>query len=217
MTRMVDYASKIKKQLIEFDIDGIKVTVKKALDAKTPPLKLVDALGDAMKVVGDKYESGEFFFSELIMAGETMKEAMSVLQPALKSGDVKSKGKVVIGTVKGDLHDIGKDLVVSLLVAAGIDVVDLGVDVPKEKFVEAVKKEGAKVVGLSALLSTTIVYTKEIVDAFKAAGLRDKVKIIVGGAAATDELVKEMGADACAPDAVLGVRMIENWLTGKAA
>jgi len=214
---MVDYASKIKKQLIEFDIDGIKVTVKKALDAKTPPLKLVDALGDAMKVVGDKYESGEFFFSELIMAGETMKEAMSVLQPALKSGDVKSKGKVVIGTVKGDLHDIGKDLVVSLLVAAGIDVVDLGVDVPKEKFVEAVKKEGAKVVGLSALLSTTIVYTKEIVDAFKAAGLRDKVKIIVGGAAATDELVKEMGADACAPDAVLGVRMIENWLTGKAA
>jgi len=214
---MVDYASKIKKQLIEFDIDGIKVTVKKALDAKTPPLKLVNALGDAMRAVGDKYESGEFFFSELIMAGETMKEAMSVLQPAIKSGDVKSKGKVVIGTVKGDLHDIGKDLVVSLLVAAGIDVVDLGVDVPKEKFVEAVKKEGAKVVGLSALLSTTIVYTKEIAEAFKAAGIRNKVKIIVGGAAATDELAKEMGADACAGDGVLGVRMIEKWLTGKAA
>jgi methanogenic corrinoid protein MtbC1 len=107
--------------------------------------------------------------------------------------------------------------VVSLLVAAGIDVVDLGVDVPKEKFVEAVKKEGAKVVGLSALLSTTIVYTKEIAEAFKAAGIRNKVKIIVGGAAATDELAKEMGADACAGDGVLGVRMIEKWLTGKAA
>ncbi len=209
----MDYSGEIKRQLIEFDIDGIKVTVQKALDDGFPALKVVDTLGDAMKDVGDKYESGEFFFSELIMAGETMKEAMEVLRPALKSEDIKSKGKVVIGTVKGDLHDIGKDLVVSLLVAAGIDVVDLGVDIPAEKFVEAVKSEGATVVGLSALLSTTITYTKEIVDAMVKAGQREKVKIIVGGAAATDELAKEMGADACAPDAVLGVRMIEGWLS----
>jgi len=213
----MDYLEKVKKQLIEFDIDGIKATVQKALEDDVPPLKIVDALGDAMKVVGDKYESGEFFFSELIMAGETMKEAMEVLKPALASGEVKSKGTVVIGTVKGDLHDIGKDLVVSLLIAAGIEVVDLGVDVSKEQFVEAVKSSGATVVGLSALLSTTITYTKEIVDAFKEAGLRDKVKIIIGGAAATDELAKEMGADACAPDAVVGVRMIEQWLTGSAS
>ena len=210
----MDYPEEIKRQLIEFDIDGIKVTVQKALDEDFPPLKIVDALGDAMRVVGDKYESGEFFFSELIMAGGTMKEAMEVLRPAMAADDIKTKGKVVVGTVKGDLHDIGKDLVVSLLVAAGIEVIDLGVDVSAEKFVEAVKNENATVVGLSALLSTTITYTKEIVDAMKEAGLRDKVSIIVGGAAATDELAKEMGADACAADAVLGVRMIEGWLTG---
>jgi 5-methyltetrahydrofolate--homocysteine methyltransferase len=209
----MDYVAEIKRQLIEFDIDGIKVTVQKALDDKVSPGELVDALGDGMKEVGDKYESGEFFFSELIMAGETMKEAMEVLKPALSSEDVKSKGKVVVGTVKGDLHDIGKDLVVSLLVAAGVEVIDVGVDVPAEKFVDAVKNEGATVVGLSALLSTTITYTKEIVAAIEAAGIRDKVKIIVGGAAATDELAKEMGADSCAADAVLGVRMIEGWLT----
>jgi 5-methyltetrahydrofolate--homocysteine methyltransferase len=209
----MDYVAEIKRQLIEFDIDGIKVTVQKALDDKVSPVELVDALGDGMKEVGDKYESGEFFFSELIMAGETMKEAMEVLKPALSSEDVKSKGKVVVGTVKGDLHDIGKDLVVSLLVAAGVEVIDVGVDVPAEKFVDAVKNEGATVVGLSALLSTTITYTKEIVAAIEAAGIRDKVKIIVGGAAATDELAKEMGADSCAADAVLGVRMIEGWLT----
>jgi len=213
----MDYLEKVKKQLIEFDIDGIKVTVQKALDDGVPALKLVDALGDAMKEVGDKYESGEFFFSELIMAGETMKEAMEVLKPALVTDQVKSKGKVAMGTVKGDLHDIGKDLVVSLLVAAGMEVVDLGVDVPKEKFVEAIQNEGVRVVGLSALLSTTITYTREIVKAIEDAGLRDKVKIILGGAAATDELAKEMGADACAGDAVLGVRMIEEWLTSQPA
>jgi len=209
----VDYAGEIKRQLIEFDIDGIKVTVQKGLDDGVKPLNMVNALGDGMKEVGDKYESGEFFFSELIMAGETMKEAMEILKPAMTADDVESKGKVAVGTVKGDLHDIGKDLVVSLLVAAGIDVVDLGVDVPAEKFVEAVKNEGATVVGLSALLSTTITYTKEIVDAMVEAGVRDGVKVVVGGAAATDELAKEMGADACAADAVLGVRMIESWLT----
>ncbi len=208
----MDYDEVITKQLLEFEIDGIKDSVRKALDEGVRPLELVNILGDAMKEVGDKYESGEFFFSELIMAGETMKEAMEVLKPALTADDVQTKGKVVIGTVKGDLHDIGKDLVVSLLVAAGIDVVDLGVDVTKDKFVEGVKNENAEVVGLSALLSTTITYAKEVVDALKEAGVRDDVKVIVGGAAATDELAKEMGADACAADAVLGVRTIEGWL-----
>jgi methylmalonyl-CoA mutase cobalamin-binding domain/chain len=208
----MDYDEVITKQLLEFEIDGIKDSVRKALDEGVRPIELVNILGDAMKEVGDKYESGEFFFSELIMAGETMKEAMEVLKPALTADDVQTKGKVVIGTVKGDLHDIGKDLVVSLLVAAGIDVVDLGVDVTKDKFVEGVKNENAEVVGLSALLSTTITYTKEVVDALKEAGVRDDVRVIVGGAAATDELAKEMGADACAADAVLGVRTIEGWL-----
>ncbi len=208
----MEYDQKIKNQLLEFDIDGIKDSVQNALDDGVRPIKLVNTLGDAMKDVGDKYESGEFFFSELIMAGETMKEAMEILKPALKGDEVEAKGTVVIGTVKGDLHDIGKDLVVSLLVAAGIDVVDVGVDVSSEKFVEAIKEEDAQVVGLSALLSTTITYTKEVVKAIEEAGLRDRVRIIVGGAAATDELAKEMGADACAGDAVLGVRKVEAWL-----
>lgn len=211
----VEYLSQIKKQLVDFDVEGIKVSVQRALDDSIPAVKVIDALWEGMKDVGDKYESGEFFFSELIMAGKTMKQAMGVLRPTLFSGNIESNGKVVVGTVKGDLHDIGKNLVATLLVAAGIGVVDLGVDVPKEKFVEAVEREGATVIGLSALLSTTIPYTKEIVDAIKDAGLRDKVKIIVGGAAATEELARGMGADAFGADAVIGVRMIKSWLSAQ--
>jgi methanogenic corrinoid protein MtbC1 len=203
----------IKEQLVDFDADGIKTTIRKALDQGANPLEIIDSLWEGMKEVGRRYETGEFFFAELTMAGKTMKEAMRVLRPAFR-GDVASAdgNTVVIGTVKGDLHDIGKDLVVNLLVGGGIRVLDLGVDVPKEKFVEAAQRESARVIGLSALLSTTIIYAREVVDAFKEAGLRDRVKIIVGGAAATEEQAKLMGADAYADDAVTGVSMIRNWL-----
>ena len=136
----MDYLKLIKNQLVEFDVDGIRATIKEALRQGIAPLEIIDSLWEGMKEVGSRYETGEFFFSELTMAGKTMKEAMQVLRPAFRADDVSAKDDVAIGTVKGDLHDIGKDLVVSLLVGGGIGVLDLGVDVPKEKFVQVVPR-----------------------------------------------------------------------------
>jgi 5-methyltetrahydrofolate--homocysteine methyltransferase len=165
-----------------------------------------------MEVVGEKYERNEYFLAELIMAGETMKEGMKTLEPHLKAGELKRVGKVVIGTVRGDLHDIGKNIVATLLSAAGFDVIDLGVDVPPEKFVEAVKENSPDIVGMSALLTTTMVEMEDIIKELKKAGLRDKVKVIIGGAPITREYAEKIGADAAARDAVEGVNICKSWM-----
>ncbi|MEM1550803.1 MAG: cobalamin-dependent protein [Candidatus Bathyarchaeia archaeon] len=148
------------------------------------------------------------------MAGEVVKEGMKVLEPYLKVGEVKMIGKVVIGTVKGDLHDIGKNIVVTLLRASGLEVIDLGVDVPPERFVEAVKEHKPDVVAMSALLTTTMDEMENVIKALKEAGLRDKVKVIIGGAPITDEFAKKIGADAAAKDAIEGVNICKAWLSG---
>lgn len=208
--------SKIRDAIINLDIDNIGRLCEEAVKAGVPAYEIVmNAMAKGMEVVGEKYERNEYFLAELIMAGETMKEGMKVLEPYLKTGELKKIGKVVIGTVRGDLHDIGKNIVVTLLNAAGFEVIDLGVDVPPEKFVEAVKENSPDIVGMSALLTTTMIEMEEVIKALKEAGLRNKVKIIIGGAPITEEFARKIGADAAARDAVEGVNICKSWVAGK--
>ena len=146
------------------------------------------------------------------MAGEVMKEGMKVLEPYLRGSEIRKIGKVVIGTVRGDLHDIGKNIVATLLSAAGFEVIDLGVDVPPEKFVEAVKEHNPDIIGMSALLTTTMIEMENVIKALKEAGLRNRVKIIIGGAPITREFAEKIGADAAARDAVEGVNICKSWV-----
>jgi len=204
---------RLRDAIVNLDIDGVQKACREAIDVGIPAYKAVtDGMAKGMEIVGQKYENGEYFLAELIMAGETMKEGMKILEPYLKAGDVEKIGIVVIGTVRGDLHDIGKNVVVTLLNAAGFDVIDLGVDVPPEKFVEAVKNNNPDIVGMSALLTTTMVEMENVIKALKDAGLRDKVKIIIGGAPITQEYAEKIGADAAARDAVEGVNICKSWV-----
>ena len=192
---------KISKAIVEFDIDNIKNLVNQALEAGIPALDIVTkGMAKGMEIVGKKYEEKEYFLAELIMAGEVMKTGMEVLEPHLKATPVGRKGVVVIGTVKGDLHDIGKNIVITLLKSSGFEVHDLGVDVDAQRFVEKVKETNADILALSALLTTTMVEMENVIKALKEASIRDKVKVIVGGAPITEEFASKIGADAFAVD-----------------
>lgn len=153
-----------------------------------------------MNVVGTKFRANEFYVPEVLIAARAMHAGMDILQPLLTKAGVKPLGKVAVGTVKGDLHDIGKNLVVMMLKGGGFEVMDLGIDVPEEKFVAAAK-EGAQVIGLSALLTTTMTGMKSVIDALKAAGVRNNVKVMIGGAPITQAYADEIGADAYGEDA----------------
>lgn len=153
-----------------------------------------------MDVVGTKFRANEFYVPEVLIAARAMHAGMDILQPLLTKAGIKPLGKVAVGTVKGDLHDIGKNLVVMMLKGGGFEVVDLGIDVPEEKFVAAAK-EGAQVIGLSALLTTTMTGMKNVIEALKAAGVRDNVKVMIGGAPITQAYADEIGADAYGEDA----------------
>jgi 5-methyltetrahydrofolate--homocysteine methyltransferase len=173
---------------------------------------LQDGLIAAMKQVGQLYEEGEIFVPEMLVAARAMSAALAVLKPQLVSQGVKSSGKVAIGTVQGDLHDIGKNLVAMMLEGSGFEIVDLGVDVPAERFVQAIQ-DGANVVAMSALLTTTMTNMKTIVEAIRAAGLREQVHILVGGAPITKAYADEIGADGYATDASSAVRVVRQVLT----
>ena len=208
---------KISKAIVEFDIDNIKNLVNQALEAGIPALDIVTkGMAKGMEIVGKKYEEKEYFLAELIMAGEVMKTGMEVLEPHLKATPVDRKGVVVIGTVKGDLHDIGKNIVITLLKSSGFEVHDLGVDVDAQRFVEKVKETNADILALSALLTTTMVEMENVIKALKEASIRDKVKVIVGGAPITEEFASKIGADAFAVDAVQGVQKCKEMIAQKA-
>ena len=195
---------------------ALKIT-RERLEAGEDPLKILDDLKVVAEKVGEKYEKGEFFVADLVMAGEIMKEVSELVRPKLKElGKAREPiGKFVIGTVEGDIHDIGKNIVVTMAEAAGFEVIDLGVDVPPQKFVEAIKQHNPEVVGMSGLLTLAIESMKKTVDAIKEAGLRDKVKIIIGGGR-VDEYAKEYsGADAWTNDAAKGIRIMLGWVGGK--
>ena len=188
---------------------AIEVT-QQALDGGANPQAMIDeAMIPAMREAGQRFENEEFFVPELLLAARAMKAALALLRPLLVEAGSEPKGRVVIGTVKGDLHDIGKNLVSSMLEGAGFDVIDLGTDVAPEQFVAAVQEKNANLVGLSALLTVTMPAMKLTVDALEQAGVRDKVKVLVGGAPLTSEYASEIKADAYADNASAAVRMAE--------
>lgn len=173
-------------------------------DGTAPREILNEGLVAGMSKVGDLFKQGEYFVPEMLIAARAMKSSLEVLRPKLVASGIEPVGTIVLGTVRGDLHDIGKNLAGMFLEGAGFKVVDLGVDVSAEQFVAAVKEHNAQLLGMSALLTTTMTYTAEVIRALDEAGLRDKVKVIVGGAPITEEWAKQIGADAFALDAASG-------------
>ena len=191
--------------------------VKILLDeGKSADSIMKEALIPAMDEVGDLFQKGEYFVPEMLVAARAMQQGLKVLKPRLVESGVESIGKVLVGTVKGDLHDIGKNLVIMSLEGAGMDVIDLGTDVPPDKFVEAIKEHKPAVVGLSALLTTTMLSMRDTVEAIKAAGLRDQVRIMIGGAPIRQEFCDEIGADYYGPDSTSGRNYARDVLTGEA-
>ena len=191
---------------------------QKMLDAGEDPLKVLERCREALEMVGKQFEAGKYFLPELILSGEMLKKISKMAMPYIRKesdNQAEIKGKVVIGSVKGDIHDIGKDIVVFLLDINGFKVHDLGVDVPAEKFVEAIKEVQPEVVGLSALLTTALESMKNTVDVIKNAGLRDQLKIMVGGGAVDEKVRKYTDADAYGPDAVVAVNLSREWVTSK--
>ncbi|MFW9816019.1 MAG: B12-binding domain-containing protein [Candidatus Thorarchaeota archaeon] len=194
--------------VIQLEVDDIADIVKKNIESGSNPQDVLQALSEGMNEVGTLYEKNEYFLTELVLAGETMKEAVAVLEPHLKAEDMVEREKVIAATVKGDNHDIGKNILITMLVSAGYGVIDLGMDCPAEKVVKAVKESGARIVALSCLLTMTVNEIRVIGDALTDAGLRNDVKIIAGGAPLSMELAKKMGADDFGADAIDGVRRI---------
>lgn len=184
----------------------VKELAQKAVDEGVKPLDIInEGLIKGMNVVGQRFKVGDMFVPEVLMSARAMAAGMEVVKPLLLDGEITNKGTVVIGTVKGDLHDIGKNLVGMMLESSGYKVIDLGTDTDPEAFVNAVKENNAKVLGLSALLTTTMLAMKETIEALGEAGLRDQVKVMIGGAPITQEFADEIGADGYAPDAASAV------------
>jgi len=187
--------------------------VEEKLRAGEDPLKILGDARGGMEIVGKRFANSEYFIPDLIYSGEILKEITDLVRPKLtKAAEVKRLGKVVFGTVAGDIHDIGKDIVVFMLDVNGFEVYDLGVDVPAQKFVEKVKESGAPIVGLSGFLTLAFDSMKETIEAIKAAGLRDGVKIMIGGGQISEEIRKYTGADAFGKDAMTGVTLAKKWV-----
>jgi 5-methyltetrahydrofolate--homocysteine methyltransferase len=193
----------------------VETLVRQALDANIPPNEILNSgLIAAMKEVGALFEAGEYYVPEMLIAARAMQSGLAILKPYLVQSGVEAIGKVVIGTVKGDLHDIGKNLVAMMLEGAGFEIIDLGTDTTPEKFIAAIRENNAKLIGMSALLTTTMSNMKLIIAALKEAGLRDSVKVMVGGAPVTEAFAKEIGADGYAPDASRAVALAQNLIIG---
>jgi len=189
---------------------GVKELVQQALEQGIEPTRIVvEGLTAGMKVVGQKFESKEYFIPDMLASAETVGTAMDILAPHLAKTGVEPKGKILMATVKGDLHDIGKNIVVIILKGAGYEVTDLGADVPSDKIVEVAKEGKPDIIGLSALLTTTMTAMKETIDALTQAGLRDKMKVVIGGAPTSADFATEIGADGYGADAFQAVRVIE--------
>jgi len=192
--------------------EALKI-VEEKLSAGEEPLKILEDVRRAMEIVGNRFANSEYFISDLLYSGEILKTITDMIKPKLaKAAEVKRLGKVVMGSVAGDIHDIGKNIVVFMLDVNGFEVYDLGVDVPAQKFVEKIKETGAPIVGLSGFLALAFDSMKQTIQAIKDAGLRDKVKVMIGGGQITEEIRKYTGADAYGKDAIAGVSLAKKWV-----
>ncbi|MEL7563903.1 MAG: corrinoid protein [Dehalobacterium sp.] len=186
---------------------------KQAIAEKLTPVSIInDALIPGMTVVGKRFKNNEMFVPEVLMSARAMNAGMDLVKPLLLGGEVTSKGTMVIGTVKGDLHDIGKNLVAMMFESAGYKVIDMGVDVSPDDFVKAVKEHNAQVLGLSALLTTTMLAMRDTIEVLKEEGLRDTVKVVIGGAPISQDFADEIGADGFAPDAASATELVDGLL-----
>lgn len=198
----MDNIEALRENLIAGKADEVRKNAEEALSLGLSAQTILnEGLVKAMDVVGKRFKANEIYVPEVLVAARAMHAGMDVLKPLFVKQGVKKIGKIVIGTVSGDLHDIGKNLVAVMMEGAGFEVIDLGVDVSSEKFVDAVRKEKPTFLGMSALLTTTMLSMPKVIDALKEAGLRDKVKVIIGGAPVSHEFTKEIGADGYADDA----------------
>jgi Predicted cobalamin binding protein len=207
--------SKLKEAVVNGDPEEVAELCRRVIEAGIDPLEAIErALVAAVRELGDKWINGEVFIADLVAAADAMKVGLPILKSELakRGGSVKYLGRAVIGTVEGDIHDIGKSIVAALWEVAGLEVIDLGVDVPPQKFVEAIKQYNPDIVGMSALMTTTMAKQRETIEAIKQAGLRDRVKIVVGGAPTTEEWAKEIGADGWAPDAISAIDLVKRLL-----
>lgn len=207
---MSDSLQSVIKAVDELDFDNINHVVRACLDEGIPPLSIIqDGICKGLDVVGQKFNTGEYFLADLVMAGEVVNEVMPHLKARMNSSDAIQKGKVIMATVKGDIHEIGKNIVCMLLDANGFEVIDLGIDVPPERIVRAVKEKQARFVGLSCLLSTMVSSIGDVIGLLKREGLRNNVRVFIGGSCTSEQLKDEMGADVYSATAVDAIRTME--------
>ena len=196
---------------------GVLELTQSALEQKLPPEVIItQGLTAGMQVVGEKFSTKEYFIPDMLASAEAVGAAMDILKPYLEASDIETKGKFVIATVKGDIHDIGKNIVAILLKGAGYEVNDLGIDVPTEKLVELVRKDNPDFLGLSALLTTTMIEMGVVIEALKEEGLRDKVKVLIGGAAVSKEYAREIGADNYCVDGFHAIKVLDAYREARA-
>jgi len=198
---MSDKLAQINELLQKGNLQQVVKLSQECVDEKVSAQEILDALLSGMGIIGEKFKNNEVFVPEVLIAARAMNGGLDVIRPLLEEEGVEPVGKVLIGTVKGDLHDIGKNLVSMMMTGAGLEVIDLGVDVSAEKYIAALQEHDADIICMSALLTTTMTYMKEVVAALEEKGLRDKVKIMVGGAPVTESFANEIGADKYTADA----------------
>ena len=204
---------RLKNSLLELDMDAateVSNTIIKGGDSKTIK-DAVDTVTDALQIVGKRFQDGEWFLAELVYSGEISKEIMNILSPMMDVRSMESAGTMVVGTVAGDLHDLGKNIFINYAKSAGFTMIDLGIDVPTHKFVDSVKEHTPLGLGMSCLLTSTDKEIGKVVEELNKQDLRGKVKVIIGGAALTEKFAQDVGVDAFAPDAVTGTDIIKKW------
>ncbi len=207
-------ADLLVEAMANLDRNAVLDNVEKEIKRGTDPLKIIESLSQGLKIVGDLYDKKEYFLAELITAGDVFQNAFQKIKPALEKKGLRTqvRGKIVIGTVRGDLHDIGKNIVTTMLVSSGFYVEDLGVDVPAEKFIEAIKKTDANILAMSALLTVALEAAKETIKLLEKENLRNRVKVICGGAAFDENTAKRIGADAYGKDPLDAVKICQKLL-----